>query len=329
MRRLLAALLAALTLVGCASEVRPTPSPRPVEEVVPVLSSEQLDAIVTRIVTGLAAADEAKDPAQLAALLDGPALAMRTAAYTMMNKNPAIQAVTPIGVERLQDVVPARQDWPRSVLVVTRADKDDQVPELLVLTQRAPRDRYKLTAYVSMIGGATLPLTTPMREGVTLPRRADPTGLMVSPQSATSLYAQLLTQGPAMPDAAKFAPSPMTDAIFKAQDGDLNALAIACPNCFTVSITHTPTGPLWAFGTQDGGALVVSELSQVELMESQNSYQFTLGPEQQALAGIERVRVKGTFTRAEVFAFYIPPKGPKATVSVVGGTVMMVAGEGS
>lgn len=332
MRRGVCALLVLLccgALAACGQPGLPQPSARPTSEVVPVLTSSQLDAVITRVVDGVAAADASKDPAALAQFADGPALSGRTAAYTMLAKNPSLNVLRPIGDERLQDVIPLDGQWPRSLLTVTRRDDTDTLPMLLVLTQRSPREQYKLTASVPMVSGATLPRTAAVRDGVNTRRMGDRDGLTLAPREAADLYAAILTQGTGVPRADLFGPSPLTDAVLKQENDTRTLLTVTCPNCFTVSIDNRATGRLWTFGTLDEGALVIAEISQDTVIESKNGFTTDLGPEVQALAGISRITSKSTQSQQIVVALNIPPAESQTPATVVAGSSALVAATAS
>lgn len=326
---LIVAMLCCLALAGCGDSTLPRPSPRPTSEVVPVLTSAQLSEVVTRVIEGIADADAKRDATALAQFADGPALTERAAAYSMLAKNPQLTVLTPIGAERLQDVVPQDGQWPRSLLTVTRRDAADTLPMLLVLTQHGPREQYKLTAYVPMIGGASLPRTAAIRDGVQTRRMGDGAGLKVAPRDALDLYAALLTSGPAVPRAELIGPSPLTEAIVKGQDETRNLLTVTCPGCFTVTIDNQSTGRLWTFDTTDAGALVIGEIDQQTAIAAQSGFVTDLGPEVQALAGVAKITKESQQTRTIMVALTVPPGKADGPVTVVGGSSVLISATAS
>lgn len=330
MKRLAVAMLAiAGLLAGCGEPALPQPSPRPTSETVPVLSSAQVDAALKQITETVTKADETRDAALLGTVAEGPALTMRTAAYSMLAKNPQLPLLSPIGAERLQDAVPTDQAWPRTVLVVTRVNDQDTLPKLLVLTQHSPRDQYKLNAAVAMIGGAQLPLTNTIRDGVAVRRVGDAADLTLSARAALDLYASVLTQGTTAPDAAKIAPSPLTDRIAQANGQTVNLLTVACPGCFTVTTSYSAPGTMWAFETADGGSLVVGEIIQETKIVSQNGYQTDLSPEVQALTGVQKITKESSETRVIMVGLSVPPSGADQAVQVVAGEERLTAATAS
>ncbi len=329
-RRYAAALAVAVTvLAGCSQQGLPQPSPRPSTEAVPVLSSGQLDTVIERVTDTVARADAAKDATLLATVADGPALAERTAAYTALAKNPELKLLAPVGAEQLQDVVPREQDWPRTAIVVTRQNAQDTLPQLLVLTQRAPRELYKLTADVPMLGGAQLPLTDPIRDGVGVRRAGDGSGLLMSPRAALDLYASVLTQGTSAPDATKITASSLTEVLLTSHEAQVKLLTVSCPNCFKVTTTVSNAGDLWAFDTADGGALVVGQLNENTTIEALNGFSTTLSPEAQALTGVQKITKQLTQTRMIMVGIYVPTSQSKDPISVVAGQNLITAATAS
>lgn len=328
--RFAAALTAgALLLAGCGDAALPTPQPRPTAETVPVLTGTQLGTIVDRVVTGVNAADGERDATALAQFSDGPALVQRSAAYTMLERNPQLSPLTPIGTERLQDVVPLEGQWPRALLTVTRRDDADSIPMLLVLTQQAPRDPYKLSAYVPMVSGAALPRTAPIRDGVQTRLLGAGGGLKMSPREAIDLYAAVLGQGAEVPGGDQISPSPLTDAVVRAQDDTRTLLTVTCPECFNVTIDDRATGRLWTFDTLDGGALLIGEISQDTAIVSEQGFVTDLGPEVQAMSGVARITNESTQNRMIMVAINIPSARAESQLTVVGGSSALISASAS
>ena len=314
-----AVVAAATLLAGCGEQPLPSPSPQPSNIVVPVVNGEQLDRVLERVVPAVAQADTAKDAAALEPVADGPALAGRSAAYRLSTADPALPMPHPIGGERVSVAVPQKQAWPRTVLAVTKAGEEDGQPEVLLFTQASARDQYRLTAYSSMIPRATFPVLPPVRDGVEVVAPDDGKGLMMAPQDAVNAYAKLLSEGSASPEKEKFAASPSTDAVIAAQDESRNALAgPTCPDCFSVTFAHTPNAEnMWAFRTHDGGVFVLAQIDASTVMTSNGGAQITLHQELRALSGQPVLSTTGTFGYQEMVGLFIPPSGPRATISPI------------
>ncbi len=318
----------ALALAGCAEQPLPEPSPRPAQEIVPVATGDQIDAVLERVGSTLAPADESLDPEALAAAVDGPALAQRTGAYLVQQRDPTQEFAVGLGTKRLQDVVPADQGWPRTLLTVTRSTPQDEAPDLMLLTQAAARAPFMLTAYTEMSGGTTLPLTEPIRDGVAVRAGDDGKGLALSPVEAVQGYADVLTKGSASPSAATFAESAFTQNMVKVQDDARRALTVDCEGCFGYEATHAPQADqLWAFSTQDGGALVMAAMDARMKITANEGYKTDLQAEFKAVSGATTITKVGEFAHIEVVALYIPPAGADALVQVLGVDRVPVSGK--
>ena len=284
---------------------------------VPVATDAQLDASLTAIGEALAAGDAAADQRLLAPSVTGAALAQRTGAYVVERRDASLDLAVPLGTERLQDVVPAEQEWPRSVVTVTRQSEDDQAPDLLVLTQATARDPYQLVAYTEMAGGATLPLTGGTDQGVPA---LDPTagGLLREPATALAAYADVLTKGTASASATLFEENAFTTDVLAVQDTTRKALSVDCARCFTYGASHLPQdGQIWSYGTEDGGALVVGVMTATMSIKANKGYKMNLQAEFKAVSGKSQITKAGVFTHIEVVALYVPPEGGGDTVQVL------------
>jgi hypothetical protein len=322
-----AALLA--TLSGCAEVALPQPRPASAEEHVPVAGAGQLDSVLTSVTTTLTSGDEVQKADALVPAVDGAALEQRTGSYLVKSKVPDSAYAIPLGAERLQDLVPVEQGWPRSVLSVTRATPEDQFPDLMLLTQQGPREGYKLSAYAPMLPGAELPLTEPLKVGVPVPAIDDKGDLLMSPADAAAGYADVLSKGTASKAAASFGEDSFRTQVLTAQDAERKALTAACKGCFTYSAAHAVRPEqVWAFGTQDGGAMVMA------VMTGSNSFKVAikgskanLHPEYAALAGTKTAKTRGDFTYVEVIGMYIPPASAEGTVQVLAGQRVPLSGK--
>ncbi len=326
-----AAAAAVLALSGCAADPLPEPRPAPADEVVPVAGGGLLETVLGSVSGALEAGDAGLDAQALAGSVGQAALEQRTGAYLMKTKVPESSYVLPLGTERLQDVVPSEQGWPRSVLSVTRATPEDQFPDLMLLTQAGPREGYSLSAYAPMLPGAELPLTEPLRAGVTVPALDDAGELLVSPLDAATAYADVLTKGPASASAAAFAEDSFRTQVLTAQDAERAALTETCKGCFTYAANHAVRpDQVWAFGTQDGGALVMAAMTGAnKFTVAAKGSKANLNAEYAALSGTSTATKEALFTYVEVVAMYVPPASAESTIQVVAGQRIPLSGSAS
>lgn len=314
------ALVTVLALAGCAEE--PLPQPRPQQDAapVPVVDAGQLDTVLQGVVDTLAAGDAALDPGALAPRVDGPALAMRTAGYTVRRALPDRGVITAVGAERLLDVVPAEQGWPRPVMTVTRTAGDDVVPELVLLTQQAPRDPYRMTAWVSLHPGVTVPEVAPATQGVPVLPSDEAGTLAVASTDVLARYADVLTTGPGSQFAAGFAEDPFRTQVLAEQELERQGATVTCPGCFSYTVTHTPRADsIWALGTADGGAIVIGALDSTRsLTVAAAGAKQPLLEDYAVLSGRSEALSTATFTSVEIVAFAVPPAGSIDPVQVLG-----------
>lgn len=315
----LAAAALATLLSACAVDPLPAPRPAAEDSVTPVLGGDQLDAVLEPVATALAAGDASLSYRDLEPAVAGPALEQRAGAYLMQTRVPESTYTLPLGTERLQDLVPAEQDWPRTVLTVTRASADDQFPDLVLLTQAGPRDPYVLTAYAPMLPGVTLPITAPLREGVPVPPVDEQGDLLMSPADAATQYADVLSAGEASPFAESFADDTFSAQVVAVQDAERAALSTTCAGCFTYSADHVVRdGQTWAFGTEEGGAVVLTVLTGANALRvAAEGSRATLNPEYAALAGAETATQGADFSYVEVVGLHVPPASAGAPVEVL------------
>jgi len=304
-----AALLAVVALGGCAEEPLPDPQPQEDAAALPVLTESQLDGVLGEVADQLATADAALDPALLPPRVTGPAAELRTAGYTVRRALPDKGVLTPVGDERLADIVPQEQEWPRTVMAVTQAGAEDAVPELLLLTQAAPRDPFTMAAWATLLPGATLPAAGPPGEGVTVPPVEEAGSLALAPTDVVARYADVLTNGPASQFADGFAPDAFRTQVLAEQDAERTSATVACPGCFTYSVAHAPrAGNVWSLGTEDGGAIVLGVLDGTRsLAVAVAGAKLPLVDDLAVLAGTTEALNTASFTSVEVVAYLVPP----------------------
>ncbi len=87
----------------------------------PAVTKQQLGRIVDKIADTVAAADEAKDSTLAATRLAGPALALRSANYTITTNDPALATLPAFPEGTVEVVLPQQNDqWARSVFAIVQ-----------------------------------------------------------------------------------------------------------------------------------------------------------------------------------------------------------------
>jgi hypothetical protein len=256
--------LGVLILTGCTPTTNqpvPAASETPGFTTVPVaVTKGQFASILVDVSETIADADAAGDAALAATRLTGPALALRTANYTIRAADSTVAALPAIPSENIEITLPEQTDtWPRRVFAVASAEGVSPVG--LVLAQESPRENYKLTYAVTLI--ASMPKVAPVEIGAAALSPGNNLGL-VAPEDLAAAYGDVLILG----DQSEFYD------LFEA-DGDSLREAIgaekkaqrkaALPSSATLEFTNGPgeAEPV-AFSTNDSGEIVTIILDDVE-----------------------------------------------------------------
>lgn len=311
------ALAPLLAVAGCGTPL-PEPSPEPVPAVAPpAVSVGQAQRVLDAVAETVAAGDAANDATGLAARLEGPALAIRSAEYVRSTATGGARPPTVLPFDEQALLVPETDTWPRTQLVVTEQPDDLQAPRVLVLRQATPRDPYRLWGWARLLPSVQTPATAAPEEGSpTLPPDAE--GLLLTPLDAVAQYTDVLANGDASPYVASFA----ADAFRGAIETERAAVVTQLADAATLTQTYVPAAePVVTLGTVDGGAIVVSEIattSTVTLAAAGGN--ITVEPFYSALAG--GATTAGTsLTRnfSGVVVMYVPPADSGAQVQVLAG----------
>jgi len=263
-----ALLAASLVLTGCAEEP-PSPSPEAAAEG-PTLTLDGFARILEQVNEALAAATEAKDPAQLEGRVTGPALYVRTSQLTVAQTLGHTDLVTFLPPEYQQLMVSTQTEWPRTAFAITEPT-DVGTPRLILLTQDSPRAPYKLWGWVQLRPGIQMPQFADIKLGSEI-LAADDASLVITPQDVVGQYADLLTHGDQSAFVDAFEPAdedPFRSLIRLTTEKQVERLD---PNnqqiqgTYTWSFTPSANTPIKAIRTADGGAVVMAALSGTETM---------------------------------------------------------------
>ena len=297
-RRIATAALIALLLAGCGSEQPLVAKPAADTRTHPVVAARQATGILDRIDSALGSADPAR--------VGGPYLEIRTARRKQAQAR-KLTSPTPPAPGRTRLVVPSSTGWPRFFLAVGQRT-GQSTPSLRLLLSQQARAPYQLWADLVMLPGATLPEMPPVDPGAEALAPSGPADLLRSPLDALTRYADVLTRGPASPDAKSFAPNTFTTQVTGQQQTDRTGLA----KIATVTATHAVVpDTVFAVRTADGGALVVGRLQQkVSIVVKPDAGTVKVSDlDLAALAGRSVFRKSVTRVSAELVALYVPPAG--------------------
>jgi hypothetical protein len=309
------AAVVAVLLAACGQEALPQPKAPKEPGPVPVVVDAQVDRVLGEVETAVGAADQALDPAPLQPRVAGPALELRQTAYTIRRQLPDQAAPAPLGGEKLLDIAPAADGWPRFFLTATRPTPE-AVPQLELLLQTAPREPYRVTSWARLLPGVTLPATSAGEPPEALPA-GEPSGLVASPADVVARYADVLAGGARSQHAAAFAEDAFRAQVVGEQDAERQAVG----QFFGYQVAHAPRadGP-WSVRTEDGGALVVGVLDATRTFTvSTPGAKLPLPADLAVLAGRPEATRSATVTSLEVVAFQVPPEGSDAKITVLAG----------
>ena len=300
--------LGALVLAGCAS---PTEQPAPAASETPgfpsapvAVTKGQFATILVDVADTIADADEAKDATLAAERLAGPALALRTANYSIRTADASVAALPAIPSDSIEITLPEQTDtWPRRVFAVASAEGVS--PVALVLTQESPRENYKLTYAVTLI--ASMPKVAPVELGAAALPPGNNLG-RIAPEDLAAAYGDVLIKG----EESEFYD------LFEA-DGDSLREAIGfdykskrradLPSSATIEFTNGPgeTEPV-AFSTNDSGEIVTVILEDVETVRPTEAGA-AVNPSGQvkALSGKAQSTRGIIATYGVQMLFYVPP----------------------
>jgi hypothetical protein len=195
------AVLATVSLFsGCAvgqPRVTPTSSPSATaaEVAPPVVTSVQLQRILSDVAEAAKQADEGNNKKLLSPRFTGPALNLRAIHYYLRSKSDKIAALPAIVAKPLSFSLPAATSaWPRNVMAVTDEPGDAALPQLIVLQQKSPRENYQVWYTVRLMPGAKIP-AVPAADTGAIPVDAKSLFLKVPPLSLPATYGDVINKG--------------------------------------------------------------------------------------------------------------------------------------
>jgi hypothetical protein len=318
-------ILAALT--GCSTYApisSPSATATQIAQAPAVVTIPQLRTIIKRVASHVAAADTAKDARLLTTRVAGPALASRSAYYTLEKASKEIPPLKPIPTATIRLALPAQTtQWPRIVMAITSSGNEKDLPQLLVLEQQTPRDPYMLWYDIDMLPGVKLPVVNQAKTGA-IEIAPDSQFLKISPDALPTAFGDLIDNGPASNSASQFDVSKdeFYSQIRASQLSQQQNLSSA-----TIKVTHTLGNPnVLSLSTASGGALVAVYLTD----------QYVITPKDRthavAVAGNEKLMlgqagsakgIKSTY--GTMLLFYNPATASKDKIKTLGATQTLLS----
>ena len=246
----------ALSLAACSRSQPKTAetvaSGTPIAE--PVLNDKQLEEILQRVQTGLAAADKEKNADKLKEVMSGPAARIRAAEYATASASGNDSVIHAMNTKIQGGGVGQTVGFPRNAAVASESDKSVSI---ISLEQGSARDQFKVWAWVQGFAAqASIPVLTKQSAQHAKQVTAESTGLVATPKAVLDSYVDALNH----PDGENGKAFPDDSLRQKVQDARKTDLS----NLGEVTVTAVP-GQDGFQGLQleegDGGALVFTTLT--------------------------------------------------------------------
>jgi hypothetical protein len=326
--------LGILLVAGCTATPSPvvSPSVTPTTSIatkaqITAVTPAQLQQIMQRVSSTVAAADNTSNATLLATRMAGPALSDRLANYKIRKVAPKEPAsiVIPSGTIRVA-LPQASNTWPRSVFaVVQNAATPTLAPVALMLVQNDPRANYKVQYAMSLQPGIKLPELPGASVGAT--RLLPDIGLLkVQPGQLAVDYGSILTEDSASPSFSLF---DATGDTFRTQVGAAEKLkqqkALPSTAKLTFGEAQGP-GQTIALATFNSGAIVA-----VDLNESETVRPVKAGADVSTTGAVKALSGKATSTKGIVatygdqLLFYVPAATTKSgKIELLGYTTSLI-----
>jgi len=302
-----------------------TDAPDPEEPVVePAVTVPQMERIMRRIAVFTSEVDKAGDATLAAERFAGPALAARTANYTIRATLADHPLPPAIPAAPLTLTLPQQSTgWPRTVLTIAKNAEDETIaPTALVLVQETPRDNYHVIAQTALVPDTEVPEVAPASIGAP-PISPEFKGLVMPTGEVAAAYADVLQNG----TASAFAP--MFDLEASDLDEALNAATRkaeaekANPTATLTVSTVAGSAPTIGFGTIDAGAIVSVDVLRAEksVPNDGGTTGFQEGGSAAALSGFTGQSAKGVQRVSDIqLLFYVPSvsAGEDAKIELLG-----------
>ncbi|MDR6198234.1 hypothetical protein QE374_000143 [Microbacterium sp. SORGH_AS428] len=332
------ALVGAFVFTGCSPDawpdLAPTPTPSGTASIVdsedqqaPAVTEAQAQAILQRISTTVASADEARDSNLAATRLDGAALAERNTNYALRGALADEAALPPIPAGPTQIILPqAFDEWPRTVMaVVQKEGAQGPVSTIMFLTQADQWADYKLSYIGDLLGSVEMPDLAPAYIGASqVP--PDSSFLTVAPDKLAEAYADVLNNGKDSASIALF--DEQTDlfaqnvAANRQERRDKFNETGASTGTIEFAAQAGSQAPL-ALATLESGAIVAVSVNEVDTVTPNSGdvvIKLTDNPTVQALTGVSESATGVSSTFADQLFFYVPAQGSSEKIRLLGYT---------
>lgn len=315
----------ALLLSSCAS---PLPEPEPERapaEPDPVLTVDRLSTILAEIDAELEQGDASLSADELGVRISGMAREVRSAEYLIEAADPARPA-TELPSDESMIIVPASDDWPRNILVITQPPAESQIPRVLVLNQETARDNYHLVQWSQLLPGVSMPAMALPEQGAA-PLDGDADGFVLAPGEVAEAFTDVLNgKKPDDEDsrAGLFGADPLSQEIRE----ELKTLKDGISAVGSVKKTfEAGAEPAAAFEALQGGAIVVTSVREITSFEIDSG---SLNVSADTAVLLEKESVDSELETAHDISlvFYIPPADSGEEITILGETRDLVSATG-
>lgn len=337
-----AALAGVLALTGCTAGTgaanTPTKTATPLateapdakDQLPPAVTVPQLERIVKRVSESAAQADAQASPDLAKVRFTGPALQLREANYAIRAKKSDEPALPAIPASPIVLSLPQATDaWPRTVAAVIETPKDAkgtaQAPIAITMVQETPRDNYQVEYAVSLEPKAKVPNLAPASIGSAVVP-PDSKLLALPPQKVAAAYGDILMNGDKSQYANLF--SAEGDTLRTQVGADWKAKQkAAVPATASLEFTSQPgAGTDVAMATNDSGAIVWTDLQESQVLKVvEAGAEVSAGATAAALTGVASSKTGIESTFGYQLAFYVPPAGSDAKITLLGFSQGMIA----
>lgn len=292
----------------------------------PAVTELQFSRIMGKVAQQIQLADEELSVNTLGVRVTEPTLESRRASYIIRRADGESGVLVPITGSPIRLVLPQQTEgWPRTVFGIIQDEQDLESPSFgVVLRQEDPRSPYLLSYAIVLAPQVQLPDLPSARIGAAK-LSSDSKLTKLTPSEVLSHYADVINQGSQSAYANEFALA--TDSLYALIGPDAEALR---QESFGESVLVSwSTSPLdrdiVAFGTADGGAIVMGVLQEVESVKpSQQGAAVNASVAVRALTSLSQ-SIRGFEVQSNIqILWYVPPVGSEEGIRVLGYTYNIV-----
>ncbi|MDN5820346.1 MAG: hypothetical protein L0H74_03810 [Brachybacterium sp.] len=329
-------LLAAGLLAACSSEVEPPAAPptgKELAEPTPVQTTEQLTDIVPEVNAAVVAADKALNAKKLAPRVTGSAVEFRTAAYTMIEKAEEwAEELRVPGAELLVPMTSVTSEFPRVAIAMVEDSAEEGVPYFVALQQADAKSPYSAWGWAQQAVGIEMPTVANAvvgSEQVTV----DSKGLVMTPQDALALYAEVLTGGDGEDSEDQLAENPFqteTHERIQTERKELNA-GVEWDEAATIHESFSvETEEFAGVRTDDGGAIVMGTLLSTRKVAIKDGATMRYAEDNKYTKVIGKKEFTSEFIRkfGTHIALYIPSADAGGQIQPIGATQTALSATG-